>query len=260
MKTTRKPADRREAAFTMVEIAISIAVVAFALVAIIGVLPTGFQIQRENREDTIINQEGMLWLEAIRSGARGMDYLTNHVVFIRQIQRWGGQTRTNTYRYRAGYASGIEIVGLLTQPKYVQDGQGNWMTSRAQALVRAISGSAIGKSLTNEFAFTYLLEVEAVPYNPFAPAETNWQSGGLDQVEWVVRSNNWVVARNLERNAWALRLTLSWPAEELGRDRLRVGRGRRVFRVLNSGWMQRDELPDAPPLHLMQPSEFRRAK
>ena len=237
-----------------------VAVVAFALVAIIGVLPTGFQVQKENREDTIINQEGLLWLEAIRSGARGMDYLTNHVVFIRQIQRADGQVRTNTYRYRAGYANGFEIVGLLTQPKYVRDGQGRWIYNRSQALVRAISGSAVEKNLTNDFAFTYLLEVEAVPYNAFAPEETNWQRGGLSPEETLVRSNNWVVARNLERNAWSLRLTLSWPAEELGRNRLRVGRGRQVFRALSSGWMPRYELPPAPTLYLMHPSEFKRAK
>jgi hypothetical protein len=66
----------------MVEIAISIAIVAFALVAIIGVLPTGFDVQRQNRENTIINQEGNLWLGARWSGAWGLDYLTNHVDVI----------------------------------------------------------------------------------------------------------------------------------------------------------------------------------
>ena len=67
------------AAFTMVEIALCLGVIAVALVAIIGVLPTGVRVQRDNREDTVINQEGLLWLEAIRSGSRGLDYLTNFV-------------------------------------------------------------------------------------------------------------------------------------------------------------------------------------
>src|SRR5881396_16777 len=70
------------AAFTMVEIAISLGVIAIALVAILGVLPTGVRVQRDNREDTILNQEGMFWLEAIRSGSRGLDYLTNYVDMI----------------------------------------------------------------------------------------------------------------------------------------------------------------------------------
>ncbi|MHB1309622.1 MAG: hypothetical protein ACYC23_21335, partial [Limisphaerales bacterium] len=64
---------RGERAFTMVEIAICIAVVAFALVAIVGVLPTGFMAQKQNREETIVNQDGNLWLEAIRGGAIGLD-------------------------------------------------------------------------------------------------------------------------------------------------------------------------------------------
>src|SRR6185503_19757012 len=42
------------AAFTMVEIAISLGVIAIALVAILGVLPTGVRVQRDNREDTIL--------------------------------------------------------------------------------------------------------------------------------------------------------------------------------------------------------------
>ena len=54
--------------FTMVEIALSIAIVAFAMVAIIGIMPTGFEAQRLNREETIINQDGTLFMEAIRSG------------------------------------------------------------------------------------------------------------------------------------------------------------------------------------------------
>src|SRR5437773_10967211 len=70
------------AAFTMVEIAISLGVIAIALVAILGVLPTGVRVQRDNREDTILNQEGTFWVEAIRSGSRGLNYLTNYVDMI----------------------------------------------------------------------------------------------------------------------------------------------------------------------------------
>src|SRR3954466_2814828 len=68
--------------FTMVEIALCIAVVAFALVAILGVLPTGMTVQKDNRDDGVINQDGRYWLEAIRSGARGLDDITNFVESI----------------------------------------------------------------------------------------------------------------------------------------------------------------------------------
>src|SRR5947207_15476724 len=76
--TKPKASRPNTAAFTMVEIALCLGVIAFALVAIIGVLPTGVRVQRDNREDTIINQEGLLLLEAIRSGSQGLDYLTNY--------------------------------------------------------------------------------------------------------------------------------------------------------------------------------------
>src|SRR5215212_9485212 len=87
-----------EAAFTMVEIAFSLAIVAFALVAIMGVLPTGMTVQKDNREDTIINQDGMFWLEAMRSGSHGIDDLTNYVEYI-QISNNSGVLGTwrNTF-------------------------------------------------------------------------------------------------------------------------------------------------------------------
>jgi len=69
-------------------IALCLGVIAFALVAIIGVLPTGIRVQKDNREDTIINQEGLLLVEAIRSGSRGLDYLTNYFDTITVSISW----------------------------------------------------------------------------------------------------------------------------------------------------------------------------
>src|SRR5688572_14957475 len=62
--------EHDQSAFTMVEIAIALAVIAFALVAIIGILPTGLQVQRDNREDALINQDARLLVEAIKTGGR----------------------------------------------------------------------------------------------------------------------------------------------------------------------------------------------
>ena len=50
--------------------------------AIIGVLPLGMNVQRDNREATVINQDATFFIEAIRNGARGMDDLTNYVYAI----------------------------------------------------------------------------------------------------------------------------------------------------------------------------------
>src|SRR5271156_3068044 len=72
----------RQSGFTMVEVAISLAIIGIALVAIIGVLPMGMNVQRENREATVINQDATVFIEAIRNGARGLDDLTNYVYAI----------------------------------------------------------------------------------------------------------------------------------------------------------------------------------
>src|ERR1035437_5676628 len=74
-----RPSER---AFTMVEIAICLAIIGFALVAIIGVLPLGMNTQRDNREETIINQDATVLLEAVRNGTHGADDLTNYVYAI----------------------------------------------------------------------------------------------------------------------------------------------------------------------------------
>src|SRR5438128_1147100 len=128
------------AAFTMVEIAISLGVIAIALVAILGVLPTGVRVQRDNREDTILNQEGVFWVEAIRSGAKGLDYLTNYVDTITISNRFGS---TNLYnpavtgrpipRSLGILTNGQTIIGLLTVPKVTFDAGQNLLTNRVTA-------------------------------------------------------------------------------------------------------------------------------
>src|ERR1039457_3837693 len=71
-----------EAGFTMVEIVLCLAIIGFALVAIIGVLPTGLNVQKDNREETIINQDDGVWMNSIRNGAQGYDDLPNYVIAI----------------------------------------------------------------------------------------------------------------------------------------------------------------------------------
>src|SRR6478609_7015064 len=78
---------RGQAAFTMIEIALCLAIIGFALVAIIGVLPTGMGVQKDNREETVINQEAATWMDILRSGSQGHDDLTNYLVGITNFVR-----------------------------------------------------------------------------------------------------------------------------------------------------------------------------
>ena len=260
----------------MVEIAICIAVVAFALVAIVGVLPTGFMVQKQNREETIVNQDGNLWLEAIRGGAIGLDYLTNHVEYIEHLNRVG--TLTNrTYFSLTGRAdgnaaqpfrNGRDIVGLLTLPRYLTQGQ-TTLTNVARAYVRAISGSAAEKAPQNEIAFQYRLTVELAPFaavqfipgNQLNNSLTNFTAPGLGVDEYVARSNLFVRTRNLRDNLFDLRVTLDWPVvlNVAGR---RAGPNRKEFRTLVDGTLIGTNVAylDGRYLPLIQPSEYLRTQ
>ena len=75
---------RSVAAFTMIEVAMSLAIVAFALVAIIGVMPTGLNVQRQNAEETIISQDGTYLLEMLKQGAlsTNLGYISDNLTLL----------------------------------------------------------------------------------------------------------------------------------------------------------------------------------
>ena len=229
----------------MVEIAISLGVIAIALVAILGVLPTGVRVQRDNREDTILNQEGMFWLETIRSGSRGLNYLTNYVDKITLksgnvtiVHLAPGLPNTLLPGETAGslLTNGQQIVGLLTFPKYIFDPAANvTVTNRVTALVRAITGSAMDKSKSaRDMAFAYQLTSEMVPMNVHPPVSTNFTAAGLSAPNVLIRSNLWRLARNQAQNFYELRLTLQGPVIPKG-SRYDVLGTPKTFRSLVSG-------------------------
>lgn len=216
-------ARRPESAFTMVEIALSLAVVAFALVAIMGVLPTGMTVQKDNREDTLINQEGRYWLEAIKTGAIGLDDLTNYVEEITLYQEYEGkQTRILSLSNTVSKPwTSFDIIGLMTTPKYgsfFTYPNGAAVTNKVVARVKAMSGSAAEKGpLTNEFSFRYEVESELVPNFPL-PA-------GFLGTNTVVSNYNSSVGRTLHD----VRLILRWPVVQKGNGWF-IGNSRKKFR------------------------------
>lgn len=214
----------RASGFTMVEIAIALGILAFALVAIIGVLPVGMKVQKENRDDTIINQDGMFFLEAIRSGAKGIDDLTNYVESV-TIQ-YGREHVTFTNNLTAGQnrlTNGLQIIGLLSTPKIERLSDGSYRSNSVVARVRAISGAAVDQSkFNNELAFRYLLKAEVIPFGQRPPGLTS------SSIEEIRR------AENLFNNLHDVKLTLRWPLYQRG-DRWDTGRGLKTFRTLVPG-------------------------
>lgn len=242
-------------AFTMIEIAISLAVIGFALVAIVGVLPMGMGVQKENREETIINEDATMWMEALRSGAHGMDDLTNYVTAITNYSTiysssGGGRPQTDTFGYsvngstfspRFPLTSGERIVGLLSTPKYVPFVRGKDVGFRSNyivAYVRSMSGDASDKfPQTNqslrELAFSYRMIAEIIPFNGY---DNSWVSYGDPAIknntnEIAARSNYWMYAKNLQTNLHDIRLIFRWPLLPNGN----TGNGRQVYRTMASG-------------------------
>jgi len=247
-------------AFTMMEIAISLAVIGIALVAIIGVLPLGMRVQRDNREQTVINQDATVFIEAIRNGSRGLDDLTNYVYAITNYQTIypAGTLQTIGYNYLGSSAtpsipltSGTNIIGLLTTPEYINSINGepidNLLTggisNHIVAYVRSISGPATEKppqdnQLMQNDAFTYrILCVNA-------PVATDTNSANLDST----------YTRELAANLHELRLTFEWPQQPNGG----LGTGRQTYRALVAGQLTL-QVFNGLNLYFYQPQSFTNA-
>jgi hypothetical protein len=250
----------------MVEIALCLGVIAIALVAIIGVMPTGLQVQRDNREDTILNQDGRFFLEAIRSGARGSDHLTNHVLSITVSNSLGGvMIHTNSMGGRLPSAAfinsltnGRAIVGYMSTNRFVVH-TNRLVTNYVTALVRSISGTAEGRSelwrAEQEplpMAFNYLMSVEITPLITQPPFLTNWNNPNLEPHQVVAYSNNWLRARNQAVNFSELRLTLQGPVFHRGTMIDVLGRPK-TFRTVVSGVR---EVTEQENLTLFQPDIY----
>ena len=274
----------RLGAFTMIEIAISLAIIGFALVAIIGILPTGMSVQRENREETIINQDATVFMNAIRNGERGLDDLTNYVVSITNtIYLYDGTGRRSlvgTYWYTPTASStaqpfplrsGARVIGLLSAPRCTPPIGDRFYSNYVVANVRALSGPASEKfPQTNpdvqELALNYRLIPEIAPYgtNHFDPNWTNFLDPALYGPvvltnEIVVRSNYFLVVTNMQNSLHDLRLTFRWPrlptqAIGNGRQSFRTSTGGRLIRIVEPGY------PNAPEywLHFFEPRTYAR--
>ena len=263
--THSPPSQKPQAAFTMIEIAISLAVIGFALVAIIGILPSGMNVQKDNRQQTIVNQDYSVLIDAIRSGARGMDDLTNYVVAITNyvteyspLGKPSGTAWTNGYNYfdsstvpKFPLTNGYRIVGLLSTPKFTVDplasgkGARGYLSNYVVAWVRSMSGNANEKfpqtnSSVQDLALTYRLVAEVMAHGNYDRNWTNYDptfpgnllpGPQLSTNEYILRSNYWMFAKTVETNLHDVRLIFRWPALPNGD----AGGGRQVYRTMIGG-------------------------
>lgn len=266
-------ASAARSGFTMVEIALCLAIIGFALVAIIGVLPAGLNVQRENREETIIVHDANYFIEALRGGARGLDDLTNYVEAITNyVTVYDDQNKivsgpeTHGYTYaRAAITvvdapefvitNGARIVGLLSTPKYIYHTGKPFLpldspvpqtaptphgftSNYIVAYVRALTGAAVEKAPQNnpivrDLAFRYRMICELTP-------AVNWTTN------WTDFNAPGIVAGSAE---WFARSNYWWTAQLVQQNqtelrlifrwpingRREAGNQRQVFRTLVGG-------------------------
>ncbi len=218
------------AGFTMVEIAICLAIIGLALVAIIGVLPIGMNVQRDNREETVINQDATILLESIRSGERGGTDLTNYVYAITNYATTyngaGLQTGFHVYGYTYqgsavdatpipfALTNNARIIGLLSTPEYLNGVTplnsllGGGTSNHVFAYVHSMSGPAVEKPPQDNAilvgdSFTY--RVLAVN----APLATDTNLVSLTPAQQAY-------SRQLAANLHELSLTFRWPVRPNG--------------------------------------------
>ena len=214
--------------FTMIEIAIAIGVIGFALVAIIGILPAGMNVQKDTRENSIINQDAAYFMEAIRHGApvssfwtnkpSGYDFLTNYVEQINvAIVAGGGSNYTIQYPNPNLHpnANGMALLGLLSDPMYIYSGPYTIVprTNYVSAVVRALNGSALVQGGSNQaVAFRYIMDVQITPFDSFAPDSTNFLAYPPGSGDAVLRTNRSLAQPYLNYQLYEARLRFSWPA------------------------------------------------
>ena len=246
---------RSETAFTLVEIAISLAVIAFALVAIIGVLPLGLSVQRENREETIINQDATFLAGAMRNGSFGLDDLTNYVFAITNyVNTYDENSNRVRLPFTQGHTfldsstipplrltNGYNIIGGMSTPKYTpRPGGEGFYSNHVVAFVRALSGLAVEKAPQNnkevrQDAFAYRLICENMPVPTSDPGSP--------------------FSRQLNYNLHELRLTFRWPLQPNGT----AGNGRLTFRTQVGGSLTNDPLRENVWTWFFQPQTFAKA-
>jgi type II secretory pathway pseudopilin PulG len=244
----------------MIEIALCLAIIGFALVSILLVLPSGMTTQRDTRQETIIGQDASMLLEAIRNGERGVDDLTNYVYAITNTyQGYNQYGKTMSPVYTASYTyteafingvaqpamhltNGLRIIGLLSTPEFTSSGAGsppppvvggvplvntfgNYFTSNhVVAYVRSVSGLAAEKPPQNNSIMqgnTFSYRVLCVN----APLATD--TNVLMNTNAAVGAYTWQLAESLRE----LRLTFMWPQLPSGN----VGPYRQTFRASVGG-------------------------
>ncbi len=222
--------------FTIIEIALCLGIIGFALVAIIAILPRGLDVQRRNREETIVNHDAQMWLDTLRSGSHGDDDLTNYVLCITNFYtNYNADFTINSgtsgyYYYTPSNSGGVpnppppfpltngaRIIGLLSTPKFFPTNDPPYTSNYLVAYVRSMSGPEVDKPPQNSGtvladAFTYRMVVENYSDTPMDTNDIcmNCVSNSVFArgTSVVTTASQWIDRTNLLYKSWLMQSNL----------------------------------------------------
>lgn len=220
----RRAGRHGEAAFTMIEVAMSLAIVAFAMVAIMGVMPTGLNVQRQNREETVISQDASFLMEAIKSGDTGryLDIIASNLRSVHRTNVYNGQLFTNFWDVKL--TGGVpapetgEILGYICRPRSFETPDGLVMNYTNRLRFKGFSGNMA--TLAPQFNDVFEYEVESVV------SQITGKRRQLGETTSFVDS---FVGGNL----YSVKLVFRWPILPTGE----VGTGEKEFVTQMTGYL-----------------------
>ena len=202
--------QRGRRGFTLLVIAVSLAVIGFAIVAVLGVLPTALNVQRDTRERTVVLQDANYFMEAVRRGAQGTNDLVSYVERMWDVSLQGGSIKSLELA-SASFPRDQDVLQLLSEANYSSPTNSSDTHLYTVALVRSLSGSAAEKgpnAVGDRIAFKYLIKSEVVPVQSI-PEEAMRPLTPLDFREDAQRIQ---LAQRLNRDLYEFRFTIYWPA------------------------------------------------
>jgi len=237
----------RQSGFTMVEIALCLAVVSFAMVVIMGILPIGSLVQKENREETLSLLDGNYLLQAIKNGAQGYDDLGLYVDEILLYSRPNATPVVIQNNVSGGVYWGTkEIVGLISAPQFLMTSSNVWAVNyinnnsifgvtstnmTCKLKMRSMNGTAADKNTSEDnrdFGMSYLVNVQVVPVatNCLNVNSLDTNAGLRDQ---MVRD------RSMSQISYQISLSLDWPIRPSADGGYKTGANSQTFRTIASG-------------------------
>jgi hypothetical protein len=228
-------------------------------------------VQKDNREDTLVSQDGQYFMDVLRNGRQGtreidgeaLDFLTNYVDTI-NIKTYSGTNLVYsnlihevTYSTPTAQVSGATvqsltnghvILGLLSTPQYEPGKRyglpGSLVRQEVVATVRALSGSATEQNGGNQLvAFKYQLAVTLMPYNMTPWMNNDYTNYPVGNSDLLTQTNQTTVHNQLvywQNSLIDERLQFSWPVLPNGS----TGPNRKYFRTVVSGLLQDISLPN----------------